>query len=175
MTHDGIPYIGRYRAMPGDVYVATGFNKWGISASFAAGQILADQIQRGYSRFEDVFSPSRSLLPGGMKSFFVRTAEIAGEFASDFFRSPRKTAKALAPGESAVVIQRGKKVGACRDPEGLHQVEHRCTHMKCPLEWNAAEQVWDCPCHGSRFDVNGHVLSGPAHRDLEQKNDKPKH
>ena len=172
MTHDGIPYIGRYKALPGEMYLATGFNKWGISTSFAAGQILADQITRGYSEYEDVFSPSRSLVSGGMKSLFVRSAEIATEFVTDLFHNPKKSAKALAPGESAVVSEKGKKICACRDERGLHQVVHRCTHMNCPLEWNGAEQVWDCPCHGSRFDVDGQVISGPAQRDLDQIKEK---
>ncbi|MGH3710043.1 MAG: ubiquinol-cytochrome c reductase iron-sulfur subunit, partial [Pseudonocardiaceae bacterium] len=44
----------------------------------------------------------------------------------------------------------------------LHVVSLRCTHLGCLLRFNGAERSWDCPCHGSRFDVDGAVLEGPA-------------
>jgi Rieske Fe-S protein len=52
---------------------------------------------------------------------------------------------------------------------GLHAVSLRCTHLGCLLRFNAAERSWDCPCHGSRFDVDGRVLEGPAVQPLEPR------
>jgi hypothetical protein len=49
----------------------------------------------------------------------------------------------------------------------LHRNAPTCTHMGCKLLWNNAEDSWDCPCHGSRFDPEGRVLQGPATRDIE--------
>lgn len=62
MTLDGVAYIGNYSAMTKDLYVATGFNKWGMSTSMVAAMILSDMVQNIENPFEKVFSPSRSIL-----------------------------------------------------------------------------------------------------------------
>ncbi|MBE6813485.1 MAG: FAD-dependent oxidoreductase [Ruminococcaceae bacterium] len=62
MTLDGVPYIGQYAKATPDVYVATGFNKWGITNSMVAADILSDLIQGKPNPWAEVFSPSRSVL-----------------------------------------------------------------------------------------------------------------
>ncbi len=172
ITHDAVPYIGKYKSLSGEVFVATGFNKWGMSNSFIAGQMLADLIVKGFSPYEEVYSPSRSILQNGVKSFMMHTAEIATEFITDIVKTPSKKVSELSKGESGIVADSGKKVCACKDDSGLHEFSHRCTHMGCPLKWNEAEKTWDCPCHGSRFDTDGKVVSGPAGKNLKPIFDK---
>jgi Rieske Fe-S protein len=76
----------------------------------------------------------------------------------------------LAPGEGGIVSVGGKKVAGFRDDDGaLHAVSSRCTHLGCQVAWNAAERTWDCPCHASRFSVDGEVLNGPAVKPLEPR------
>ena len=62
MTLDGIPYIGRYGRRSHELYVATGFNKWGMTSAMLAAMILTDQIQGKSNPYEEVFSPQRSTL-----------------------------------------------------------------------------------------------------------------
>jgi len=62
MTLDGMPYIGQYSARTPNLYVATGFNKWGMTGSMAAAQILTDQILGRDNPSSALFSPSRSML-----------------------------------------------------------------------------------------------------------------
>ena len=59
---DGIPYIGQYSASTPNLYVATGFNKWGMTTSMAAARILTDLVRGRENPYASLFSPSRSIL-----------------------------------------------------------------------------------------------------------------
>jgi Rieske Fe-S protein len=73
------------------------------------------------------------------------------------------------PGEGAIVTVEGDKVAAYRDENGeFHLLTPVCTHMGCLVTWNPAERSWDCPCHGSRYGIDGAVLEGPAVEPLER-------
>ena len=64
----------------------------------------------------------------------------------------------------------GERIAAFRDDDGTtHTVSPVCTHLGCHVKFNDAERTWDCPCHGSRYDVDGTVIEGPAVRDLERR------
>ena len=62
MSLDGVPYIGPYSRRTEGLYVATGFNKWGMTSSMAAARLLTDQIRGKENPYTDLFSPSRSIL-----------------------------------------------------------------------------------------------------------------
>ena len=62
MTLDSLAYIGQYSKMTPNLYVATGFNKWGITTSMAAAKILTDMILQRENDCAEIFSPSRSIL-----------------------------------------------------------------------------------------------------------------
>ena len=62
MTLDGIPYIGQYSKNTPNFYVATGFNKWGMTSSMVAAKILRDQILGKQNDFAEIFSPQRSII-----------------------------------------------------------------------------------------------------------------
>lgn len=71
-----------------------------------------------------------------------------------------------------VVEINGEKVAIYKDADGnITTLSAVCTHMGCTVEWNGAEKSWDCPCHGSRFDSFGSVLSGPATLPLPTRKD----
>lgn len=61
MTLDNIPYIGRHRSGSNNLYVATGFNKWGMTGSMVASKLLCDLIRNGTSELEMLYSPQRSI------------------------------------------------------------------------------------------------------------------
>ncbi len=73
----------------------------------------------------------------------------------------------LGADEGRIVDVDGEKVAAYRDPDGeLHAVSPICTHLRCVVSFDADDREWRCPCHGSRFGVDGEVLKGPARRPL---------
>ena len=61
MTLDGVPYIGQYARSTTDVFVATGFNKWGMANSMVAADILCNLVQGKRDPYASLFSPSRSI------------------------------------------------------------------------------------------------------------------
>ena len=62
MTLDGVPYIGHYSANTNNMFVATGFNKWGMTSSMVAAKILRDLVQDRSNKYSELFSPSRTVL-----------------------------------------------------------------------------------------------------------------
>ncbi|MGP0029645.1 MAG: universal stress protein [Acidimicrobiales bacterium] len=75
----------------------------------------------------------------------------------------------LKPGEGAIVEEKGRKVAGYRDASGqLTVLSKKCPHLGCSVQWNATLEMWDCPCHGSRFSAEGKLVTGPAQRDLER-------
>ncbi|MBQ3515235.1 MAG: FAD-dependent oxidoreductase [Lachnospiraceae bacterium] len=112
MPHDKIPFIGKFSMFTPHLYVATGFQKWGMTSSMIAAMVLRDELCGKENPYGALFSPQY------------------------------------------------------RDEEGkLHKISARCPHMGCELTWNPDEKSWDCPCHGSRFDVDGKLLDNPAKKD----------
>lgn len=62
MTLDSVPYIGQYSKGLPNCYVATGFNKWGMTSSMAAAMLLADMLEGKENPYEPVFNPSRNMI-----------------------------------------------------------------------------------------------------------------
>lgn len=162
VTVDKVPYMGKM-SKDEEIYIATGYGKWGMTSGTLAAQIISDQIRRKDNPYTELYNPSRIDLSAGIKDLIVQNANVAKELVAGKVEIVHKKTKDLEADEGAVVRHDGKRVGAYRDPEGkLHLVDTTCTHMGCECEWNDGERSWDCPCHGSRFSYDGEVLDGPA-------------
>lgn len=165
VTQDRLPFVGPYGAHTQDMYVATGFGKWGMSLSMAAALILTELIQGRESAAARLFSPRRAPTHGMKALGDDMIASVKG-FARHL-KLPEDALPDVPAGEARVVELSGHKVGAYRDPDGkIHAVPLTCPHLGCLLSWNPDDLSWDCPCHGSRFDVDGNLLDGPAQDNL---------
>ncbi len=105
------------------------------------------------------------------KNFVAEGLNFTRRFVGDRFAKNDPTpVDALADGEARILGIDGSKVAVYKDEQGgVHAVSPVCTHMRCLVDWNGADKTWDCPCHGSRFDIDGRVLEGPAKRDLGRR------
>lgn len=171
MPVDNIPYIGSFSQKYTNHYVATGFRKWGMTASMAAAMILKDMICKTSSSYETVFSPNRSLSSYANKKFASHVGKTCIALSKEFFTFPLSGLKSVAPGEGKIIHLNGRKVGVYKDETGeLFFVSTKCPHMGCQLQFNPAELSWDCPCHGSRFSYRGELIDGPAQKQSVSKN-----
>ena len=131
---DKIPYIGEYSNIMKNLYVATGFNKWGITTSNIAAQIIADKILDKANKYEDIFKSTR-LKPIKNKEELSNMIEEANK---------------------SIVLSRLTNT----------KVQPTCTHLGCKLYFNQIEDIWECPCHGSKFTCDGKSIEAPSNKDL---------
>ncbi len=218
MTHDELPFIGRYSAWKKNWYVATGFRKWGMTQSMAAAILLRDELCGVGNPARKLFSPQRyhpvasagrlakdlgESVAGLTRGLFVCSsghgcAANAARAAGWQEKLPEANAARAAGSQEKLPEANAARAAGLQEklPEanaaraaGLQEKlpeanaaraaelpetaagrttkkPPRCTHMGCGLVWNADEQSWDCPCHGSRFDRDGNLIDNPAQTDL---------
>ena len=170
VSWDLLPVIGPYHPGASRLFVASGFRKWGLSSASFAARMIADRLAGRENPWAETFNPNRIGLSGAPK-LVQMNAKVAIDFVGDrLMPSLTGDVERIARGEARVIRDGVGKTGVFRDDAGeLHAVSLRCTHLGCLVRFNSAERSWDCPCHGSRFDVDGEVLEGPATRALESK------
>lgn len=172
-TLDKVPYIGYVTNTNRNILVATGFRKWGMTHGTVAAQMFRDIILGKENPFIDLYTPSRFKSDPSVKHFLQENANVAKQLVQGKIENPPKKIEDLQNDEGAVVKYRGKRAGAYKDERGqLYIVDTTCTHMGCEVEWNSGERTWDCPCHGSRFSINGDVVEGPAEKPLKLLTDE---
>lgn len=166
---DGIPYIGLSTGNA-KTYIATGFSADGLTYGTLASMIISDQILGKENKWSETYKASRITPVASAKEFVKENVNVAYEFIKDHLS--KKDADELSQvtaGQGKVMEIDGNKQGVFRDETGnLHVVSAVCTHMGCINHWNEAEKSWDCPCHGSRFSIDGEVLEGPAYKALKK-------
>ena len=164
---DNMPYIGSYEHGSARLYVATGFQKWGMSSAMVAAEILTDSICGRKNQFAPLFSPHRFPGAKAIGNILHDGAISSGNLARQVFFVPRTKLHQIPPGQGGIIQWKGCKAGVYHHKNGKYYfISTRCPHMGCQLNWNCAENTWDCPCHGSRFSYDGTRLDPPAKADL---------
>jgi glycine/D-amino acid oxidase-like deaminating enzyme/nitrite reductase/ring-hydroxylating ferredoxin subunit len=167
---DGMPFVGRASSGAEHLFVATGFNAWGITNGTAAGMILADLVANRRNPWAEVFDATRIKPVTAGPSFVGENVSAGAHLVGGYLSTRSRSIDDLAAGEAEVLKLDGERVASFKDEEGnVHAVSAVCTHLGCVLGWNPADRTWDCPCHGSRFALDGSVIHGPATTPLERK------
>ena len=160
---DGIPFIGLAPFLK-HRYIATGFAGNGLTFGTVAGLLLADLIVNKPNAYSAVYDPKRVNLKASLGTFISENADVPLQMIKDRLGSADvKDLSEIKAGMGATIHIRGEKLAVYHDPDhGYRAYSCVCTHMGCHVNWNSAEKSWDCPCHGSRFNVEGKVMNGPA-------------
>ena len=150
---DYLPIIGE---VDKDIFVATAFNKWGMTNSTLAATILSDMIMGKKNQFSSLFSISRNSLinKSCLKNMYNN--------AVTYFKPKNFNIK--------YEFINGVKYAIYTDNDGIqHKVSSKCPHLGCDLIFNEVDKTWDCPCHGSRYDIDGGVIHGPSNSSIKKK------
>ncbi len=170
---DKIPYIGEYSNIMKNMYVGTGFKKWGMTLSNIAGKIVSDKIMGKENKYETIFNSTRIKPIKNRWEVKNMVEETVKSIVLNKFKIEPEDLKQIENDNGAIIEINGENIGIYKDPQGkIYAVKPNCTHLGCLLTWNNLDKTWDCPCHGSRFDYMGRNIYEPAIKDLEIKNIK---
>jgi glycine/D-amino acid oxidase-like deaminating enzyme/nitrite reductase/ring-hydroxylating ferredoxin subunit len=160
---DGLPFIGK-NAHNDHVFTATGFSGNGITFGTLSALMLTDAVLGQKNAWAELYDSNRKKPLAQAREVFAENLNVVSRVVKDRF-VPREISDPdeIPRGEGRLVRAHGKMLAVYRDDAGETHVRSAvCTHLGCVVRWNDAERSWDCPCHGSRFDVDGSVLNGPA-------------
>ncbi len=166
-TLDGLAYIGKN---PGEdnVFIITGDSGMGMTHGTIGGMLVSDLILGKENEWATLYDPSRKTLRA-LPHFAEENLNVAAQYMDLVTGGDVDSKDQILPGSGAIVRDGLKKLAVYRDDAGkVHQRSAICPHLGCVVSWNSSTKTWDCPCHGSRFDPFGKVLTGPSISDLEQ-------
>jgi glycine/D-amino acid oxidase-like deaminating enzyme/nitrite reductase/ring-hydroxylating ferredoxin subunit len=165
---DGLAFIGRNPGRHDNSFIVTGDSGNGMTHGALAGILIADLICGRENPWARVYDPARRPHSLAALKEFVRDAISVAVGYADWLKPAVNENSEIPPGQGAVMQRGVRKVAVYVDEAGRrHECSAVCPHLAGVVQWNEAERSWDCPCHGSRFDPFGRVLTGPANSDLE--------
>jgi glycine/D-amino acid oxidase-like deaminating enzyme/nitrite reductase/ring-hydroxylating ferredoxin subunit len=164
-TNDGLPYIGETAERQ---YVATGFAGHGMTFGTLSAMMFVDHVTGGTNPWAELFDAGRTKVKGGLWDYIKENKDYPYYLIRDRFAgTSSQSLRAIPRGHGEVIEVNGQPAAVYRGLDSqIHVRSATCTHMGCYVHFNNAEHTWDCPCHGSRFKVNGDVLAGPAEEPL---------
>lgn len=164
---DLLPYIGRTHHET--TFAATGFSTDGLTWGTVAAKIICDEMTNVKNPHAKSFLYNRFAPIKSARNFVKENINVVGQYLRDLpGNKDAKTFEAVKINEGKIIEQDGQKMAVHRDEKNnLHICSAVCTHLECIVKWNDGEKSWDCPCHGSRFGIDGEIIEGPATQNLD--------
>jgi glycine/D-amino acid oxidase-like deaminating enzyme len=163
---DDLPYVGPI--LPGNdkIFVATGFDKWGMTNGTAAALALSSRILGGRMDWADAFASWSPHELSGIPTAMQLNLEVGFNLAKGWI-TPVMHTGGRPSDDGGVVTGPPWHLEARSIVDGVeHCVSPVCPHLGGIVNWNDADEAWECPLHGSRFAPDGTLLEGPATRNL---------
>jgi Rieske Fe-S protein len=124
--------------------------------------LITDMIMGRDNPWSILYDPARKS-PLAALTYAKENLNVAAQYSSWLTPGEVQSTAEIQPGTGAVIRRGLSKIAVSRDQSGnVHERSAVCPHLGCIVAWNTTESSWDCPCHGSRFDLDGKVLNGPA-------------
>lgn len=167
VTYDGLPIVGKFSKKYKDVYIITGFNKRGMANSIVSSILITDLIIGKENKFKNIFSPQRFNFC--LKGFLSNLGSSLNNLIIKPLTPVFKSYKNLRVGNGEIMNYKGSKKAVYLDEfNKIHICSPYCKHLGCQLKFNKNTKTWDCPCHGSRYDIDGNIITAPTVGTLEK-------
>ena len=164
MTADSLPFIGKIKDQ---LYLATGYNTWGMTNSVFASILLKDLLNDKENAYASTFDPYRKMNLAKLGQYPVNIlSNTLGMVQNKIFKRKR-----WYPKNVKFFHENGKSLATVTEDGVDYTVTTTCPHMGCTLIYNEIEKTWDCPCHASRFSIDGTWLEGPSKKDITYTED----
>ena len=165
---DKVPYIGEFSNILPNIYVATGYKKWGMTTSNVAASIISDKILGKENKYSKIYKATRFNPLKNHKEFGNILKQTTYSLAINKIKKSKFTLEDIVPNSGGVIEYKGEKIGVYKDENGeTFKIKPYCKHLGCELSWNNLEKTWDCPCHGSRYDYKGNLIAEPSVKNLD--------
>ena len=129
-------------------------------------ELISDLIEDKHNDYEKIFTPRRSMSKDKIKNLLVFNTSVMSRYIMNKINPHMKYYN----DNVEIKFIEGKRCGIYTDDNGnKHIVSNICPHMKCNLVFNYIDKTWDCPCHASRFDIDGNIIYGPSVYDIKIK------
>jgi glycine/D-amino acid oxidase-like deaminating enzyme/nitrite reductase/ring-hydroxylating ferredoxin subunit len=165
---DKLPSIG-WSTPDQHVIIATGFSADGLVFGTLAGMIAHDLILGLENPWQELYNPTRFPTLKSVPKLMKHNFEVLKDLVVDYLTSDVSDLNDIPVGEGKIINLEGEHLAVYKNKNGeVQPMSAICPHMGCTVHWNNFEKSWDCPCHGSRFDISGEIIEGPTLENLKK-------